>query len=158
MEVANVTKVCRKCGTPKPLDEYWNHPTGQYGKRPRCKDCVRQENGQHEEKRLEREPNYNRDRVRRWSSVGDNKRRRNLISRYGITVEEYERRLAEQDHKCAICRLPMDEGRRLAVDHDHKTGEVRGIVHIRCNTAIALLKDSPEICRQAAEYLEKSLT
>lgn len=158
MEVASPMKVCRKCGVPKTLDEYWDHPTGKYGKRPRCKECVSAENDEHLRRRLAIEPSYNRDRVRRWSSVGDNKRRRNLVTRYGITVEEYDRLLAEQGNKCAICRLPMDEGKRLAVDHDHDTGAVRGIVHIRCNTAIALFRDSPEICRQAAEYLEKRLT
>ncbi len=152
-----VTKICTKCGDPKPLDDYWNHPQGRYGKRPRCKTCVSSENNEHLHKRLEQEPSYNRDRVKAWSSQGDNKRNTNLLLRYGITAEEYDTRLEAQDHKCAICGGVMDEGKRLAVDHDHATGAIRGIVHVRCNTAIALFKDSPEICRKAAEYLEKSL-
>ena len=152
-----ITKVCMKCGEPKPLDDYWNHPNGKFGKRPRCKSCVRNENTEHDRRREIRQPGYNRDRVRAWSAIGDNKRNRNLIGRYGITVKEYDRLLEEQDHKCAICDGEMDEGKRFAVDHDHKTGAIRGIVHVRCNTAIALFKDSPEICRRAAEYLEKSL-
>jgi hypothetical protein len=148
-------KICTKCRKPKPLDEYWNHPNGKYGKRPRCKDCVRTENYGHLQKRLVVEPSYNRDRVRKWSQAGDNKRRRNLLSRYGITPDEYDSILEKQGGVCAICCLSMDEGRRLAVDHNHETGEIRGIVHLRCNSVIALFKDSPEICRNAAEYLEK---
>lgn len=155
MEV--LTKVCTKCGEDKDLDEYWNHPTGKFGKRPRCKECVGRENEDHLKIRLEKEPSYTRDRQKRWEEKGDNKRRRNLISRYGIMVEQYDELLESQNHQCAICKGVMDEGKRLAVDHCHTTGKIRGILHVRCNTAIALFKDSPEICRNAAEYLEKSL-
>ena len=100
-------------------------------------------------------PSFLRDYQKAWREKDGNGRRKNLKDRYGITVEQYEEMLAAQGGKCALCGGMMDEGRRLAVDHDHETGEVRGILHVRCNTAIALFKDSPEICRKAAEYLEK---
>lgn len=155
-----ITKVCTKCGESKPLDEYWNHPTGKHGKRPRCKDCVRTENSQYYHKPLVGRYATHGEKikasVRRWNRKNDNKRRRNLRERYGISVEEYEALLEKQDHKCAICGKEVDEGRRLAVDHDHQTGRVRGIIHLRCNTAIALFGESPEICRKAAEYLERN--
>lgn len=93
--------------------------------------------------------------VRTWASKNENGRRKNLKDRYGITIEEYDAMLASQDHKCAICGLEMDEGRRLAVDHDHTTGAVRGILHARCNSGIAAFMESPEICRLAALYLER---
>lgn len=93
--------------------------------------------------------------VRRWAAKNENGRRKNLRDRYGMSIEEYDALLASQDHKCAICGLEMDEGKRLAVDHCHKTGKVRGIVHVRCNSGIASFLDSPEICRKAAEYLER---
>jgi hypothetical protein len=168
MEV--VKKVCTECGEPKPLDEYWNHPTGKYGKRPRCKECLRKENAEFEKtyrpSRQEKSHEWyerNKEAVkekalaggRRWVYKPDNKRNHNLKTRYGITAKEYDALLEAQDGKCAICSRKMDEGRRLAVDHDHDTGEVRGILHVRCNTAIALFKDSPETCRKAADYLEK---
>jgi predicted nucleic acid-binding Zn-ribbon protein len=154
-----ITKTCAKCGKNKILDEYWNHPNGKYGKRPRCKECVREQNSQYYHKPLEGRYSTHgekiKESVRRWNKTNDNKRRRNLRERYGITIEEYESLLELQDHKCAICGKSMDEGRRLAVDHDHKTKKIRGIIHLRCNTAIALFGESPEICRKAAEYLEK---
>jgi hypothetical protein len=152
--MSEITKVCASCGVSKTLDEYWNHSTGKYGKRSRCKDCVSAENAEHLRRKLEKEPDYNRNRVREWSFRANNKRRSNLATRYGITLEMYESMLAKQGGKCAICGGQMDENKRSAVDHDHTTGEVRGILHCKCNTAIALLCESPKICRMAANYLE----
>lgn len=163
-------KVCSKCGIEKPLSEFWNHPTGKFGKRPRCKECLRKENAEFERsylpKRSEKNAEWydkNKEAIKegtkisgsRWEYKPENKRNHNLKNRYGITASEYDAFLETQEGKCAICGLGMDEGRRLAVDHDHVTGAIRGIVHTRCNTAIALFKDSPEICRRAAEYLER---
>ncbi len=55
---------------------------------------------------------------------------------YGITVDEYDRLLASQSGGCAICG-GLSGGKNLAVDHDHGTGEVRGLLCKRHNTAIA---------------------
>jgi len=73
---------------------------------------------------------------------------------FGITPEEYERLLALQGGRCAICeRRPR--ARRLAVDHDHGTGEVRGLLCTRCNhKLIGAASESAAILRRAARYLE----
>ena len=54
------------------------------------------------------------------------------LKHYGITPVEYDNLLKLQGGVCALCRQPPN-GRRLAVDHDHKTGKVRGILCIKCN-------------------------
>ena len=74
---------------------------------------------------------------------------------FGITPEEYERLLALQDGRCAICeRRPR--ARRLAVDHDHGTGEVRGLLCTRCNhKLIGSASESAATLRRAARYLEE---
>ena len=70
----------------------------------------------------------------------------------GWTVGMLEQTLVEQGNRCAICRLPFD---RPCADHKHSTPpEPRGVLCNGCNTAIGLLKESPETCRAAAEYLE----
>jgi hypothetical protein len=74
---------------------------------------------------------------------------------YGITPEQYERMLEDQNHRCAICQEPEKQSRRLAVDHDHSTGKVRSLLCQSCNTAIGKLKDDPELIRRAAEYVER---
>lgn len=58
---------------------------------------------------------------------------------YGITVEEYDRLLAEQGGVCARCKSEPQATLRLAVDHDHKTGEVRGLLCGPCNTYLGRL-------------------
>jgi hypothetical protein len=73
-----------------------------------------------------------------------------------IDPEEYERLLATQDYKCAICKRPREEntlGRRFAVDHDHNTGLVRGLLCYKCNTGLGALNDDPELLQTAADYL-----
>jgi hypothetical protein len=59
-----------------------------------------------------------------------------LKSKYGLSVEEYEQMLAAQDGKCAICRNPPKKY-RLAVDHNHQTGQVRKLLCSGCNGKVA---------------------
>jgi hypothetical protein len=79
----------------------------------------------------------------------------NLLARYGITVDQYNEMLARQNGVCAICEEPCSSGRRLAVDHDHDTGKVRGLLCNRCNRGIGLIKKSSHL-KRAAKYLEKA--
>jgi len=72
-------------------------------------------------------------------------------SELGITDEEYERLLAEQEGGCAICGNPP-KTRRLSVDHNHRTGKVRGLLCFRCNRALPTYATS-EWLRQAFAYV-----
>lgn len=76
-----------------------------------------------------------------------------LKRKFGLTVEDYDRMVAEQEGSCAICRRPCQTGRRLAVDHCHKTGAVRGLLCHSCNLGIGKLGDDPERLLSAARYL-----
>jgi hypothetical protein len=75
---------------------------------------------------------------------------------YGLSVADYERMLAAQGARCAICRAesPLhSRARRLFVDHAHATGIVRGLLCMNCNTGLAHFKDDPERLRAALAYL-----
>lgn len=61
------------------------------------------------------------------------KRARARMRRYGISEPDYQKLLAEQSYRCAICREACGTGEALAVDHDHKTDVVRGLLCRRCN-------------------------
>jgi hypothetical protein len=58
--------------------------------------------------------------------------------RYGITEDDYQRMAEKQSQSCAICGRRTE---RLDVDHDHKTGKVRGLLCIRCNTTVGILEE-----------------
>lgn len=78
-----------------------------------------------------------------------------LKCRYGISLEDYKLRLEVQEHTCAICGTDNPGGRakRFCVDHNHETGEFRGLLCHSCNRALGLFKDSPTILSAALEYL-----
>jgi hypothetical protein len=81
------------------------------------------------------------------------------IHRYkklGVCNVLYAEMLVEQRGCCAICSSKLNTSRytKLAVDHCHKTGRVRSLLCTNCNTALGLMKDSPERLRAAAAYLE----
>jgi hypothetical protein len=103
------------------------------------------------------EPERSRQRARAGAEAY---RERFLMRRYGITGSDYEGMLEGQNGVCAICGRPETRrtkggkvGRR-AVDHDHVTGRVRGLLCHRCNAGIAYLSEDPERLRIAAVYLE----
>jgi len=76
---------------------------------------------------------------------GNNKFDRKLRRAFGITEIEYNEILKRQNGHCATCpRTPEDEGRRLAVDHDHKTGKVRGLLCYPCNISLGIYEKNKE--------------
>ena len=83
------------------------------------------------------------------------KNRRRNLSQFGITTEDYAELLNSQGDVCAICRKTCKTGRRLAVDHNHKTGKVRGLLCNNCNQGLGKFKDSKELIMQAYEYLKR---
>jgi hypothetical protein len=89
-------------------------------------------------------------------------RRRNL-RRFGLTPQQYDRMLADQNGVCAACHQPETcrdswgkngEVRSLAVDHDHKTGEVRALLCYHCNSTLGKYNEDPKPIRALAEYAE----
>jgi DNA-directed RNA polymerase subunit RPC12/RpoP len=80
----------------------------------------------------------------------------NIKRLYGISQSEYEEILQEQEYSCAICKRHESEfTKRLSVDHDHKTLEIRGLLCHFCNSRFLGRHSNPDLFRSAAEYLEK---
>jgi hypothetical protein len=74
--------------------------------------------------------------------------------KYGITGEEYNELLERQDGCCAICH-GKNGNRRLAVDHDHNTGEVRGLLCTLCNLVVSHIERDSNLVQTAIDYLAK---
>jgi hypothetical protein len=94
-------------------------------------------------------------------------RRKKALKRFGLTPEAYDARAKEQGFACALCGQPETEkyGNKdtdkygatlsLAVDHDHATGVIRGLLCRRCNRGLGVFGDDIELLSKAIQYLLK---
>jgi len=120
-------KLCKKCNTKRPSKQCYKDKSRVDGLAAYCKQCD-----------------------------DDRTRRKQLLSKYGISDEGYRELLNSQGGVCAICLAPSDPDRKrkwFCVDHDHGTGEVRGILCSGCNKALGLLGDDWKVVLRAAQYL-----
>ncbi|MGH7974746.1 MAG: endonuclease VII domain-containing protein [bacterium] len=77
--------------------------------------------------------------------------------KFGITIEDYNRMLVEQNNACAICARPQANfKRKFSVDHDHKTGKVCGLLCDNCNHTLGLIYDDLVTLQKMISYLENS--
>lgn len=83
------------------------------------------------------------------------RRDRILKHRYGLSIAKYDDMVTAQDNKCGICGTAGGDTRstRLFVDHNHTTGEVRGLLCSGCNTAIGILEKDAVFLARAIGYL-----
>lgn len=81
-------------------------------------------------------------------------RDRHLQKRYGISLATYAQMLEAQGGVCAICGGSNASGRRLAVDHCHKTGRVRKLLCSTCNCAVGLMKEDSLLACKIAQYMK----
>lgn len=80
----------------------------------------------------------------------------NLKRLYGIDIAKYDELLALQEHRCAVCLKHEDEFTvRLAVDHNHKTGEIRGLLCRYCNHRLVGRHTDGELIQRVADYLKQ---
>lgn len=91
----------------------------------------------------------------KWRKDSANRRFR----KYGLNKEKYLKILASQNYVCAICSRPetclfKGKVKTLSIDHDHKTGRVRGLLCSKCNSGLGYYEDSVDRLRNAALYLE----
>lgn len=78
---------------------------------------------------------------------------RSIGTKYNITFEEYQELISKHNNLCAICLKKCSTGRNLAVDHDHKTKKVRGLLCRKCNVSLGMFLESPELLERAKNYL-----
>lgn len=146
-------KPCSRCREVKPLEEFPRDSGKRDGLSTRCKPC----NVAEAEAWRQANPERYAARMKAWTQNNPEERRRIgrrhwLRKAYGITVEHYEALLKAQGGVCAICGGTDPAGRMLAVDHDHATLAIRGLLCFGCNVAVGIYERS----REGIEaYLEK---
>ena len=120
------SKKCNKCGEHRPIDQYRKNKKCRGGIEGTCHTC-------HSER------------------VRDHHLRKN----YGITIEEYNQMFDLQQGQCACCGIHQIElTNALAVDHNHDTMAIRGLLCSNRNSGIGQLGDNIEGVRKALKYLE----
>lgn len=159
------TKVCTKCHVEKPLISFYLHRGTKDGRTTYCDECQRAASRAWRASNAEQVRRQNESAKTR-SGYKEKRRRDNKrwwLRQYGLTVETYEALVLAQSGLCAICQHPergidarTGEPRRLAVDHDHRTGRVRGLLCLRCNQAIGQFADDPAVLHRAILYLESA--
>jgi hypothetical protein len=168
MADSTTQKRCTKCSQWKATSEFYHDKCRADGLRDWCKACALVANAKyyaehskeinaHQTKYRAEYPEKVRAHQAKWYTGHPEKarvgaRKQNLASKYNITIEEYDIILAKHNGVCAICGNPPN-GRRLAVDHNHTTGEVRGLLCYKCNTGLGCFNDSLGILAKAIEYL-----
>jgi len=82
---------------------------------------------------------------------------------YGITREDFDKIATEQGGVCAICKQPPyvdhpdPRKKRLSVDHNHVTRQIRGLLCDKCNIGLGVFQDSPELLAAAIIYLQRDI-
>ena len=156
-----MTKKCTKCEKTKGLSEFSKDQNSRDGLSYRCRNCRAkhyQDNKESVKKQALEYRTANKERLAKknaaWHAANNNQRNANLKKRYGITCDQYDDMVVAQNGLCAICGKEPDGHRpQLFVDHNHETGEVRGLLCNKCNTALGGFQDSLELLRKAVDYL-----
>jgi hypothetical protein len=133
-------KTCTLCNTAKDLTAFVKSNRNKSGLASRCKDCIRG---------LSR--NYRKDKPVECAASARNSM---LKREYGLTSTEYERMLDQQGGGCRVCGQ-TDHDRRLAVDHDHRTGAIRGLLCKRCNLVLGKVDDDTTLLKALSDYLNE---
>lgn len=104
-------------------------------------------------------PDYKK-KMREWRKNHPNKSllyRKGNLSKFGLSLEDFDKIYKSQNGCCKICKIPeadLTSPSKLCVDHDHKTGKVRGLLCPICNHGLGNFRDNIEIIKEAIKYLQ----
>ncbi len=90
-----------------------------------------------------------------WPTREHARRASNYRTNFGITLHDYEKLFLVQKGLCLLCGKADSVGRRLAVDHCHKTGKIRGLLCTLCNCGLGNFRDDEGLLTKAIDYLRK---
>lgn len=132
--------VCSTCKIQKSISNFYHYKTDRQGLnsyRAECKTCMKRKS------RLKYEQKH-----------PDAKKNQALKNTFGITLADYNEIFRNQEGKCKICDTPQTNlTKALAVDHNHATGRIRGLLCHDCNLGIGFLKEQPALFDKAKAYL-----
>lgn len=149
-------KTCYVCKQTKDIGSFYEDKSQCKGYSSACRECSRAKNRAWRDKNKQKASDY------RKQYYKDNRARRIEVARdmsfkkrYGISLQEYEACVLLQSNKCLICGSNRTS-RRLAVDHCHKTGKIRGLLCSKCNLGLGNFDDNIDFLSKAIQYLKSA--
>lgn len=134
---------CCTCNEHKELSAFHKDKKGPSGRAYSCVSCALVRSRKHHHRRMKEDPSYVLAKKESYRK-----------SRWGMSVAEYEEKLASQGSKCAICETTEPKG-GWHLDHNHTTGAIRKFLCNPCNRGIGYLQDNEEILMKALNYLRE---
>lgn len=141
------SKECWECKEIKSLDDfYFNKTRGKYTNK--CRLCYNRGMRLYRQELKILRPNYKKNKIRNS----------NLKRKFGITLDDYNLRVKIQEGKCLICNQERlsSKGKKLAIDHNHKTGKIRGLLCTRCNTLVGYIEFNIDLLPKVLHYLNSN--
>ena len=151
-------KSCTVCKSAKSLSSFYVDKQNKDGRGAMCKGCAKVKQAVYYRKNrkeiIDRTTAYQKNHPDQSRMFWQ----RHQGHRYGVSKMEYDVLFKCGAGQCWICHCEPDPKRRLAIDHNHTTGVVRGLLCRTCNFGIGSLKDNAALCESAASYLRRGLT
>jgi hypothetical protein len=172
------TKICSKCKRELSITEFYKNKSRKDGLNFWCKKCQLKCNNfyhqKHKEKINEYKKEYRKEHKKeikifqkkyRQKHKDESKRYReehkeelkeyDLKRKYNISLKDYNFLLQKQNYKCAVCNKVFQNGKNTHIDHNHKTGKIRGLLCGKCNKGMGLFEDNLILLEEAIKYLQR---
>ena len=131
-------KACKSCKTFQAESSFYAHNTTSDKLFKTCKSCCR-----------------SAEKLRKRDYSAPSRVSSKMKSKYGITLEDYNQMYDLQSGVCKICGQAETNGKRIAIDHNHITGKVRGLLCNHCNIGLGKFFDNPQLLQSAINYLNE---
>lgn len=146
-------KICKDCKKLLPISDFSYRDAKHRYRRSWCKECSAIRRQKQRIKRKKINPEKEKLKYRKF----------HLKTNFNLTLDDYDKLFQQQNGICAVCKNPeiaknQFGNKRLAVDHNHLTGKIRGLLCSKCNGGLGNFDDNIDLLLNAIEYLRKTAT
>ncbi len=148
--MSNYTKICSKCKIEKDINNFHFNSKEEGTRKSKCKDCQAKYIQSYKAKNPDKVKDIWRKASRKY--INYDIRRNKTLKKYGLDLQSYNNLFDKQNGGCKICGDKVN----LCVDHNHKTGKIRGLLCNGCNRGIGFMKENISNLEKAILYLKEN--